>query len=154
MTCNGSHSNPSGINSTATTPAGMVTRPIRGTDMRFAASPYCASMLKCAAPTGAVAKPATADEVTTPKAPFTTRGQPCPCPRNMPKTATSAVVAAKDIWNPGDSNASGRSTRTTSAAIASARSDMARRSATSASSATAVITKARSVAIEPPDNVR
>ena len=67
-------------------------------------------------------------------------GNPRPLPRNSPKTATSAVVAAKDIWKPGDNSASGRRISTTSAARASALREKARRITTSASSATAAMT--------------
>ena len=90
---------PSGHRARATRAAGATTIPITGTDSRFATNPYCAIWLKCAAPKGAVAAPATADEMTTAKAPRSGAGSlrsTSGPSRNAPNTATSAVVAAKD----------------------------------------------------------
>ncbi len=55
---------PKGASSAAITAIGITTSPIAGTDRRFATSPYSASRLKVAAPIGAVARPATAEENT------------------------------------------------------------------------------------------
>lgn len=61
-----------------------------------------------AAPNGArsAASPATADEIATAATGTAQRGRRRPSPRaplsrSQPKIVTSAVVAAKEIWNPG-----------------------------------------------------
>ena len=129
--------------------------PIKGTDSRFAISPKCAIVLKCAAPMGAVNAPATAEEITVAKAGANHFGpSETSALRSQPKMATNPVVAAKDIWNPGPVNASGRRTRTMVAAIATARRVSARRPMINAPSATATMINARSVATLPPDSNR
>ena len=51
-----------------------------------------------------MAAPATAEETTSATSPLDHFGQPCSngTPRSAPNTPTSAAVAAKDIWKPGD----------------------------------------------------
>ena len=64
------------------------------------------------------------------------------------------MVAANDIWNPGPVKASGCQTSTMIAAMATARKVSARRPSSTATSITATMTKARSVATLPPDKAR
>ena len=63
-------------------------------------------------------------------------------------------MAAKDIWKPASIRLSGRISRITSAAAASARRLIAGRSTMIAIRAAAAITKARWVATEAPDSAR
>ena len=102
--------------------------------------------------------PATKDDISTPAA---GRAQPGRRRRRLPggrriapKAATSARVAAKDIWKPGPVSASGRRTSTITAASATDRIEIARRSISTATSITETMTKARSVATDPPDSAR
>ncbi|EAR51523.1 hypothetical protein OG2516_01351 [Oceanicola granulosus HTCC2516] len=111
-------------------------------------------MLKCAAAMGAVASPATVEDTTTAATPRSPLGSRHGARRSAAKTATSATVAAKDIWKPGPVSSSGRRSSTITAATATARSVIARRSASTATSITATITKARSVATLPPESAR
>ena len=156
MTVRAIQSRPKGIKSAETTAIGTTRMPMTGTEIRLASRPYCAIWLKCAIPTGPVAAPATAEETTT----ETTGASHLGMRRvrciwlKRSKTATSAVVAAKDIWKPGPSRASGRSVSTTSAAIATLRRLIARRSSIVAQSAAAAMMKARSVATLPPESAR
>ena len=139
----------------AATAAGITKTPISGTDSRFATKPYCAIVLKWAAPMGAVKPPATAEEITVATAGASHFGpSETSALRNQPKIATNPVVAAKDIWNPGPVNASGRRTNTIVAAIATTRRVSARRPMINAPRATATMMNARSVATFPPDNSR
>ena len=144
---------PTGASAAASTAPGITMLPMTGTATRLASRPHCDIWLKCAMPTGAVAAPATAEDSSTPITGRSQRG-PMSRPRKAPKTATSATVAAKDIWNPGPSRDSGRSASTITAATATARKDSARRSSITATSATATMTKARCVATLPPDSAR
>ena len=63
-----------------------------------------------------------------------------PRPRSPSKAAISAIVAAKDIWNPGCIRLSGAITSTISAASATERSVSAGRSSSTATSTVAVMT--------------
>ncbi len=74
ITQSGSASSPKGAARAAIAPAGMTTAPITGTVSRLAISPKSAMRLKCAAPYGAVANPATSDDITTVKAGLPQRG--------------------------------------------------------------------------------
>ena len=49
--------------------------PINGTEAKLATNPYCDTVLKCAAPTGAVASPATAEDITKATPHCTAEGQ-------------------------------------------------------------------------------
>ena len=60
-------------------------------------------------------------------------------PRKRRNTTTSAVVAAKDIWNPGPVSASGCKTSTSVAAKATPRKVSARRSKSTATNMTATM---------------
>ena len=64
------------------------------------------------------------------------------------------MAAAKDIWKPGDISVSGRRRRTITAAMATERSVIARRSRSTAQNITATWMKARSVATFPPESAR
>ena len=122
-----------------------------GTTSRFAASPYCAARLKCAAAMGLVASPATRDEITSIATGRTYHGKRGDTRAHGPAVRISATVAAKLIWNPGDSRACGFMARISVPASATVRSEIARRSARIAPSIAATMTKARSVATPPPD---
>lgn len=62
-----------------------------------------------------------------------------------------AAVAAKDIWKPASSRVSGCHSRMMMAESAKLRIESARRSARTAASITAIITKERSAGTLPPD---
>jgi hypothetical protein len=94
--------------------------------------------LKCAAAKGAVAAPATNEDAATAKAGAIQRGS-FGIRRIAWNAATSATVAANDIWNPGSASVSGLSAITSSAAIATERSEIARRSKRSAANITATM---------------
>lgn len=161
ITQSAAEESPNGARSAARTPAGITSIPIAGTARMFASSPNCDMMLKWKAEIGAVASPATSEVAVTPTIGRRNRQRRSCCVsrhqalrRSHSKAATSAVVAAKDIWNPASVRLSGRRTRMMSAASATARRVSAGRSRSTATSTTAVMMKARWVATLAPDSAR
>ena len=102
-----------------------------------------------------MARPATSEEATRVSgARAQTQARGMRLDQGVEKAIVSARAAAKLIWKPAFTRLSGRSTSTTVAATATDRSDSARRSRRMAPSATAAITKARSVATSRPASAR
>ena len=154
MTHSATPSSPRGASSSAITPDGITSVPITGTASMFASKPYCDMRLKCAAPIGAVARPATSDETSSIATGRSQRGRRLAWRLQGSKVRISAMVAAKLIWKPGEVSASGLMTRIAVAASATVRREIALRSARTANSITATVTKARCVATLAPDSHR
>ena len=140
-----------------------MTKSDTGAVARLAIRPYMAVRLKCCMANGPVAAPATrlASTAAPTQAPVRwtarmargaeiSRGR-----RGQASTrATSAAVAAKDIWKPGVTMASGWSNRTTKAATARACMVIACRSSRMARKAMEAVTAARSAGGGEPDRIR
>ena len=140
ITQSGGASSPSGINTAANIPAGMMIKDVSGTATAFAATPYHCSRPKCARPKGAVAAPARTEVIIKPSTAKRMRHTQSPWLRSPARRgctashpAIRASTAAKDIWKDGPSSDAGSTSMTTAAAQASPRSEIAFRPARAAS---------------------
>ena len=111
--------------------------------------------LKVAAAKGAVARPASSEVITSISGGTVHPGSRAVSQRcDGANPAISAIVAAKDSWNPGSVRLSGSTSSKTSADSATDRKLSARRSSSTAPSMTDTIRKARVVATLAPDSSR
>ena len=154
---------PIGSSSAPSAKAGMIRKSDSGAVARLAARPYMAERLKCCMANGPVAAPATrlastAAPIQPPVRWMARMGQGAEISfgrcGQASTSATSAAVAAKDIWNPGVTMASGWSSRTTKAATARACMVIACRSSSTARKAMEAVTAARSAGGGAPDTIR
>ena len=155
--------NPSGSSRAPSARNGMMTKSDRGAVARLATSPYMAERLKCCRANGPVAAPATRLAITAIPSQVPARctnriGHGAEISRGRTgqasTSATSAAVAANDIWKPGVTMASGWNSRTTKAATASACMVMAWRSSNTARNAIEAVIAARSAGGGCPDTTR
>ena len=154
---------PTGSSRAPRASAGIMTKSAIGEVVRLASRPYMAARLKCWTANGPVAAPATRLAVTATVSQCRTDwnaaiGQGTDSSRvrggHASDRATSAAVAANDIWNPGVTIASGCRISTTIAATASACMVIAGRSSRIAANATEAVTAARCAGAGAPDRTR